>query len=353
MANPADEWSSADLKALTAGGLINEDVMAKIWDISQIPLPFTDIVGTDTHDNSYTEWTIDALGAVDLTNAVIDGLDAVTTDAAGGSRVGNQGQISDKGVSVTERAQASRVIGRANELSYQVMMRQQELLRDIEAIALSPQASVADDGASTAGKAGGFPSWLTTNTSVGASPGADGGFNTTTKIVDAPTAGDGRGFTETIMKASILSAYIANGNVTHIMSTPTLIQKLNTWLLSSSANIAAPTANVTGTSPVKQVAQGAVNVYATDFNTVLVIEPNRLQQTYNSGDATPVPVVDVLYIDPSKVAISKMYGVRVKPLGKTGLADKRQMSADWTVKVYNEAAHAVDRDILPGTAVVA
>lgn len=345
MANPADEWSSADLKALAAGGLINEDVMAKIWDISRIPLPFLDLIGRDTHDNAFTEWTIDALASPDVTNAVIDGADAVTTDAAGGSRVGNHSQISDKGVSVTQRAQKSRVIGRANELSYQVMMRQQELMRDIEAICLTNQASIADNGSSTAGKSGGFPAWLETNTSVGAT-GSDGGFNTSTKVVDAPSAGTGRAFSETIMKASVLSAFVANGNITHVMSVPNLISRLNKFLLSSSANVAAPTANVTGTSAVQQVAQGAVNVFATDFNTVLIIIPNRLQQLVSA-------LTDVLYIDPTKVALSFMEGVNVKPIAKSGLADKRQMSADWTLKVYNEAAHAVDRDILPTSAVVA
>lgn len=345
MANPADEWSSADLKALLAGGLINEDVMAKIWDISRIPLPFTDLIMTDSHDNSFTEWTIDALGAVDLANAIIDGADAITTDAAGGSRVGNHSQISDKGVSVTQRAQKSRVIGRANELSYQVMMRQMELKRDIEAISLTPQASIADDGSAVPGKTGGYSAWLVTNATFGAT-GSNGGFNTGTKIVDAPTAGTGRAFSETLLKATVLSVYNANGNITHLMSVPDLISRLNTFLLTSSANVATPTANVTGTVPVQQVAQGAVNVYATDFNTVLIIEPNRLQQLVAA-------LTDVFYIDPTKVAISFMENVNVKTIAKLGLADKRQMSADWTVKVYNEAAHGVDRDILPTSAVVA
>ncbi|MEE8481715.1 MAG: DUF5309 family protein [Acidiferrobacterales bacterium] len=346
MANPADEWSSADLKALTAGGLITEDVMAKIWDISRIPLPFTDIIGTDSHKNAYAEWTQDSLAAPDITNAVVDGADAVATDAAGGGRVGNHSQISQKAVSVTQRAQHSAVIGRANELSYQVMMRQQECKRDIEAIMLTQQASIADSGTSTPGKSGGFSSWLETNTSNGAT-GSDGGFNTSTKVVDAADGGNIRAFTEVMLKASVLKAYNANGNVTHIMSTPELIQKLNTFLLSSSANIATPTANVTGTSPVKQVAQGAVNVYATDFNTVLIIEPNRLQVNITGNEA------DVFYIDPTKVAISFLEGMNVKPLAKVGLADKRQMSADWTLKVYDEAAHAIDRGIDDSAAVTA
>ena len=346
MANPADEWSSADLKALVAGGLINEDVMSKIWDISRIALPFTDLIGTDTHDNSFTEWTQDALGAVDTSNAIIDGADAVTTNAAGGGRVGNHSQISDKGVSVTQRAQKSNVIGRANELSYQIMMRQQELMRDIEAISMLPQASLADNGSSVAGLTGGFSAWLETNATFGAT-GSNGGFNTTTKIVDAPGAGTSRVYSETLLKAAVLSVFVANGNITHLMSVPSLISRLNTFLLTSSANVAAPTANVTGTVPVQQVAQGAVNVYATDFNTVLIIEPNRLQQLDGASEC------DVLYIDPTKVAISFLERINVKPIAKLGLADKRQMSADWTVKVYNEAAHGVDRDIEPTSVVVA
>jgi len=346
MANPADEWSSADLKALLAGGLINEDVMAKIWDISRIPLPFTDLIMTDTHKNSFSEWTIDALASPDITNAIIDGADAVTDDAAGGVRVGNHSQISDKGVSVTQRAQNSNVIGRANELSYQVMMRQQELRRDIEAISMLPQASLADDGSAVAGLTGGFSAWLETNATFGAT-GANGGFDTATKIVDAPSAGTSRVYSETLLKSAVLSVYVANGNITHLMSVPDLITRLNTFLLSSSANVAAPTANVTGTVPVQQVAQGAVNVYATDFNTVLIIEPNRLQALDGAGEC------DVLYIDPTKVAISFLENINVKPIAKLGLADKRQMSADWMVKVYNEAAHGVDRDIEPTSPVVA
>ena len=47
---------SANLKSVQAGGLIREDVMDKIWDISKIPLPFTDMVGASGKSkNSYKE----------------------------------------------------------------------------------------------------------------------------------------------------------------------------------------------------------------------------------------------------------------------------------------------------------
>jgi hypothetical protein len=353
MANPADEWSSADLKALKNGGLINEDVMQKIWDISRIPLPFTDLIGTDSHTNAFMSWTQDELAAPDITNAVIDGADASGNDAAGGVRVGNHSQISDKVVSVTQRANNSDTIGRSNELSYQLMMRQQELKRDVEAIMLLNQASIADDGDTVAGLSGGFPSWLETNTSSGTG-GSDGGFNTTTALVAAATAGDARVLTEGLIRDAVEDAYIAGGNVTHLMTSAPLVRRLNTFLFSSGASIATPTSNVAGTGGTKaQTGQGYINAFITDFGTTLVIEPNRLQQTYNSGDTTPVPVVDTFLIDPSKVALSVQQGLQVEPIAKTGLADKRQMSMDWSLKVYSEAAHAVIRDCLPTGTVTA
>ena len=67
---------SADLKAATYKGLIREDVMNRIFDISRIPLPFTDMIGTDTHSNEYTEWTLDVLATPNTANAVVDGSDA-------------------------------------------------------------------------------------------------------------------------------------------------------------------------------------------------------------------------------------------------------------------------------------
>ena len=150
--------SSAGLKdvgypenAVDIRGLINEDVMQKIWDISKIPLPFTDMIGSGSSKNSYKEWTTDELAAPDNTNATVDGADATGDDTKQGDRVGNHHQIPDKIVKVSTRAQNSDTIGRANELAYQVMRRQQELKRDVEAIVLTNQASVADDGDTTAG----------------------------------------------------------------------------------------------------------------------------------------------------------------------------------------------------------
>jgi len=347
----SDYWSSADLKALNAGGLINEDVMRKIFNISRIPLVFQDAIGVgEPASNAYTEWTQDSQASVDTSNAVVDGADASGNNAAGGSRVGNHCQISDKLVEVTERAQASDVIGRANELMYQLAMRQHDLLRDCEAILLLNQASVADDGNTTAGKVGGFPAWLETNALRGTS-GADGGFNTSTKVVDAPTAGQSRVLlTDTHLKELIEDVYLSNGDPTILMSVPQLIRRLNAFVLANPTTfaIATPTANVEGAGPgVEQTAQGYISFLKTDFGFLLKLLPNRLQQTYSSGDSSAVSVCDLLLIDPNLVEVAELIGIHAEPLAKLGLADRRMLSRDYTLRVGDEKAHGVVADLLP------
>jgi len=347
--------TAAELRDADAGGFIHEDVLDQIFNLDmQIPTPFLDAIGTGSFSNPYSEWTMDDLAAPDLTNAVIDGSDASGQQAAVGTRVGNHAQISDKVVSVSERSEDVASIGSAGGLAYQTGRRLQELRRDVEAIALSHQASLADDGSAVAGKTGAFPSWLTTNTSFGATPGADGGFNTSTKVVDAPVDGDSRGLTATLLGDVIELVYTAGGNPTIAMSTPKMIKALAKYLFTT-PNAAVPTANISGQGGrVNQTSQGYINVMVTDFGTTLELIPNRLMQVYPSGDTVPVAgCTDLLLIDPQYVQIAYLGGYKVQPLAKLGLSVRRQLSVDWMVKVTREDAHGALRDLNPATAVVA
>jgi hypothetical protein len=351
MAAPADYLDTADLKNVDAGGLVREDVLEQIFDISEIPTPFLDLVREDTCRNSYTEWTEDELDAPDTTNAVVSGSDVSPDTSATGARVGNHTQISVKGVSVTERAQNTDQIGFGDTLAYKTMRKMQELRRDVEAIALMNQASVADDNNTTAGKAGGFSAWLSTHSYSGTG-GAAGGFNNTTKVVDAATPGDGRALTWEMVATAIESVYEVGGNVTTLMSVPAITKRLGRYLFST-PYAAAPTQNVGGTSPTDQVSQGYIDMFRTDFGFTMKIVPNRLQQVYDSGDTVPVDVADVFLIDPEHVGIGYLHSYKVEPLAKLGLSHRRMISVDWTVKCFLERAHAVIRDIIPTSAVTA
>lgn len=385
---------AADLRGSINNGLIREDVMNKIFDISRIPLPFTDIIGTESSSSPYKEWTVDALSAPNLNNAVVDGSDASGNDTVLGGRVGNHHQVSQKVVKVSFRANASDVIGRANELAYQISRRQQELRRDVEAIMLSNQGSVADDGNSTAGKAGGLPSWLVTNNVSGygyGTGGAKGGFTASTKVTSARTVSTAkRALTETFVRNAVQDVYTQGGDPSILMSTPGVIRKMSEYMFTSSARVATLMSDTEG-SKSQATAMGSVNVFVTDFGTLKMV-PNRLQQPHGDGtsvtagsfvvgtvyvintigttdftligaSANTVGAIftatgvgsgtgtakaacsDVFIIDPEFLAISYLKGYRTEELAKTGLAENRQMSVDWTLIVNNEKSHAIIGDI--------
>jgi hypothetical protein len=323
---------SANLKAVTRGGLIREDVMDKIWDISKIPLPFTDMIGSTTSKNEYKEWTTDELATPDVTNAIVDGSDASGNDTATGSRVGNHHQISDKVVRVSYRSDASDTIGRTKELSYQLMRRQQELRRDVEAIALLNQASVADDGNTVAGKVGGLPSWLET-TSIN---GTAGGFNLSTGLTVARTPDAAAvALTEENIRDAVESVYSQGGDPTKLMTVPAIIRKLSEYLFTSSARVATLMSDQ-GKSREAAAALGSVNVFVTDFGTLTMV-PNRLQQTYTATTTA----ADVFILDPEYLSLCYLKGYQTDTLAKTGLAENRQMSVDWSLIVNTEKAHGI------------
>lgn len=339
-------WDESDLKALNAGGLVREDVMDRIWDISEIPLEFLDLAGFGSAEQSKHEWTIDEYPAPDVNNANWSGQDASGNDASGGTRVANHCQNSDKSLQVTHRAQATNTVGRENERAYQIMRAQEKLRRDMEAMCLLNQASVVDVPGTTAGRAAGLDAWLETNVEVGAT-GAVGGFNTGTELVDAATNGTARALSEATLSAAIESCYNNNGNPTVLMSVPGIIKRLSRYLFGA-ATIATPTANVRGDGGgVAQTAQGYINVLVTDFGFTLEMVPNRLQQYTAGNEAT------VFGIDPAYVSVDLLEGFRTYPLGKAGTADKDQVNVDWTLGVYNEKAHFSVRDIDDASAVTA
>ncbi len=335
---------SADLKAVLVNGLIREDVMNKIWDISRIPLPFTDMVGSGSAKNEYKEWTTDVLAAPDVTNAVVDGSDATGNDTKTGARVGNHHQISDKVVRVSYRADASDTIGRAKELSYQMIRRQQELRRDVEAIALENQASVADNGDAIAGKVGGLPTWLTTNAviktggSVGGFDNGGGGTTVTTAYTPATAVAP---LSETDIRDVVEGVYNEGGNSTKMMTIPGLCRKFSEYLFTSSARVATLMSDQ-GKSREKAAALGAVNVFVTDFGTLDIV-PNRLQQKQTTASADDSAIVFIL--DPEYLSLCYLKGYRTDTLAKTGLAENRQMSVDWSLVVNTEVAHGMITDV--------
>ena len=339
---------SFDLKSIAKGGVINEDVMQRIFDISKIPLPFTDLVGSTTHKNERFDWVVDELRAPDVTNARVDGSDAGAAAEAGGARVGNHSQISDEVIAVSYRADASDTIGRTKELAYRITRGNQQIRRDVEAIALNNQASVAGTD-SVAGVTGGLPSWI--ETTVMNADGSDatasaGGHNMTTGLTEKFTVGDGKALSFQAVKDAIQGVYEQGGEVTHLMSNPGVIGALSTYMFDNEARVATLTSDQGAPANSKATALSSVNVLVSDFGTIKLV-PNRLQPLDENGNAV------AFLIDPEYVSLSYLEGYRTDQLAKTGLAEKRQISVDWGVRCHTEKAHGMIINIDPSAEAVA
>lgn len=197
---------------------IREDLSNIISNIDPEVTPFQSMIGTQRIKNTYTEWQKDTLATPTTANAEVEGFLYAYTDPAPTVRVGNYVQILSKTAQVSKTADAVNTAGREKEMAYQVQKRAKELKRDREKILLNNQASFA--GFSTAArKLGGLPAWIETNARRGTG-GADGGFQSSTKVVDAATdatTGDLRAFTETLTKDILQDVFINSGDQVDIL----------------------------------------------------------------------------------------------------------------------------------------
>lgn len=354
MATPGDYLDADDLKDIALGGFINEDFMRKIQDASVGVKPvLLDMIPTVPVSNPKKSWPEDQLDAPS-DSSVISGSDATLAAQTMPSavRVQNHAQTNVKVVGVTERAQnVDSVTG--NTLAYRTMRKLLELKRDVEYRVLGNQASVEDNGDNTKGVTAGLGAWIKTNSYSGAT-GAAGGYNSGTGLVAAPTPGNKRALTATLIRTGIQAIYEAGGaeNGLVIMSIPTVIKKLSEFLRTDNTyNFVRPVANISGTSAETQVAQGWTDEAITDFGVRLKLVANRLQPTYTAADTGTV--ANVFILDTDYLAKGFLHDYKVEPLAKVGLSHRRMLSVDWMSLCLLERVQAVVRDVDPTLAVTA
>lgn len=332
----ANNLDHANLNAAESGGVVNESVMQKIWEIDKFPLVLTDMCSSGTHGNQYNEYTTDELGDTDTDNAAVDGEDITGNDAQVGERVGNYTQTSTKIVQVSTRANAADSVGRQGSLSYQVSQNQKRLRRDVEAIMCSSQASLEGDALTIPGRTAGLGAWLETNV-VGGLGFIAGGFDSSTNLIDAPTHGTPEAISEAKIKDIVQAIYQEGGEAMYLMARPEVIRLISEYYFTDTAKAASMVNdNASGTS--KLTAYSSTNVIVTDFG-VLNLVANRLQPVTAAGAST------AYILDPKHLEQSFMRGYRTEPLGKTGLSEKRLMSADFQLNVLNEKSQGAVFDV--------
>ena len=295
-----------------------EDLTDVIYDISPTDTPIMSSIGKTKATSVNHEWQTDSLAAATTSNALVEGATASEATLSPTVRLGNLTQIVGKTVMVSGTLLASDLAGRKSEMAYQLAKASAEIKRDIETIITANQGQEAGTSGSVARKMGSLLSYIKSNTnkSTGTTTGAD----PTTLGVSTRVDGTTRVFTETILKDVISKVFVSGGTPSVLIVSPALKQ-----VVSGFTGLAAQRYQVP-TSGQATILAGA-DLYQSDFG-VLQIVPNRFMRTR-----------DALVLDPEYAALAYLRPFQTNDIAKVGDADKKQILAELTLEVRNEAAH--------------
>lgn len=317
------------VQTYTQSGGTFEDLSDMIYMISPQETPFLSMAKRAKATNVLHEHLTDALASANTANAQIEGDDASAAAAVAVNRVKNYCQISTKTIIVSGTQAASNTAGR-NELKWQLMKGSAEIKRDMEAILTGNNASSAG-GAATARTLAGLEAWLSTNkTSLGSAAGTTAGYSTSTGLVAAPTDSNEAGklsFELVHLKAILRECWTQGGSPQVVMAGP-----VNKMRISGFTGIATLYREAAATSAGTKII-GAADILVHDFGEVRIV-PSRF-----SRERT-VLVLDMDYWD-----VAYLRPFAVSPIAKSGDAEKRLLTVEYTLGSRQQAASGKIADV--------
>jgi hypothetical protein len=295
-----------------------EDLTDVIYDISPTETPIMSTIGKTKATSVTHEWQTDSLAAATTANALVEGASASEATITPTTRLANLTQIVGKTVMVSGTLLASDLAGRKSEMAYQLAKASAEIKRDIETIITANQGQAAGSSGSSARKMGSLLSYIKTNTSKNGT--SVTGVDPTTLGVSTRTDGTTRAFTETILKDVIAKVFASGGTPSALFGSPAQKQVVSAFTGLAAQRYQVPT------SGQATILAGA-DLYQSDFG-VLQIVPNRFMRTR-----------DALILDPEYAALAYLRPFQTNDIAKVGDSDKKQILAELTLEVRNEAAH--------------
>lgn len=293
-----------------------EDLVNAIYRIDPEDTPFTNSIPRTKAVAVLHEWSTQALGAVNTTNARLEG-DALTRAAATTpARVVNYCQISSKDATVTGTDRAVSIAGIEDMMDYQMSLKSVELRKDMEAILLgnTGQAAGATNVARTLRS---FNAWFSGNASRGTG-GADS-TAATAAATDGNTTNGLRTFDETLLKAAIKAAFDDGGKPSRI------------FLGSGNKQVFS---GFTGRANSREIIGNndkilaSASIYGSDFGDLMVI-PNRTQRAR-----------DVFIVDTTKVALAGLRMFERQEIARVGDAYTADLISEYTLEMRHANAHA-------------
>jgi len=304
---------------------IREDLSDALASISPTETIFMSSIGTRNVDNTYFEWSeVDLAAAAD--NRAVEGDAATNSAPTNAVRKGNYTQISTKTVEVSSTNQAVNGVADAQTVAKQVAYKLSEMKRDMEKMLLDNVAASAGS-ASTARQTAGLPAFLTTNTARGTG-GADGTTSGSgsagypnAAATDA-SAANLRAITETLLKGVIADCWDAGAEPSVVLCGSSNKQTISTF-----------TGNATRYKEAEDSKlNAAIDVYISDFGELQIVPARHIRAR------------DVFVLDPNYAAVAYLQTAKQEPLAKTGLSERRLISAEYGLQVTSEKAHGVIAD---------
>ncbi len=302
---------------------IREDLAPALASISPTETIFMSTIGTRNVDNTYFEWSEVDLAAAASNRQIEGDVGLSNTAPTNAVRKGNYTQISAKVVEVSSTNQAVNGVADAQTVAKQVAYKLAEMKRDMEKMLLDNVAASA--GASgTARQTAGLPAFLTTNTARGTG-GADGttsGSGSAGYPDAAATDGTQRAITETILKGVIADCWDAGAEPSVVLCGSSNKQTISTF-----------TGNATRYKEAEDSKlNAAIDVYISDFGELQIVPARHIRAR------------DVFVLDPNYAAVAFLQTAKQEPLAKTGLSERRLISAEYGLQVTSQKAHGVVAD---------
>ena len=354
--------TALDMIAVEAGGVVKEDVMKKLFDLSPVDRPCIDSIGTDSAHNIKKEFTDEVLEVPSAVNTYYENQDlSGEVDNVYGQRYYNLCQQMGKTIKLSQRGQEVDTTYEQREFAKQLLKRGEALRRDEEAAAVSRNAATAEVAATSGALMAGMATWAIHNTQRGAG-GADAVLDGSTNVgggpTTAPTEGNKRALTETMLRTAIRSGWDDGAMFSHLMSTGTMIETISNYMFTSSARVATLESEVSqgnrkgvgdgnGAGAGGVVAQGSVNMFVGNFGTI-ILTPNRQMTTYTAADTGDV--VDVLLFDKRYPVMSYLNGYKTQPISANGLYKQTTLYVDSTFIPGATRGITTIADITPGDA---
>ena len=305
---------------------LREDLWNVISNISPMERPFTSNIDKIDAKARTHEWLTDSLATAG-SNKQIEGDDATYTTAVTVTRLANTCQIMRKSFIVSGTLESVDKAGRKSEIKYQLMKAGNELLRDLEWTALSPQIGSVG-GSGTARQMAGVEAWIPSTDNSG--NGVRGGNADSSGSTAAYTSPGGGAVTDgtntTLSSTGLLTAlglaWDDGGDVDTILTGKFQRNRIRTF-----GNLATNQIQLNkGGEPVKLI--DSVEVYVSDYGKHKLVMSRFMRPE------------TVLCLQMDKWALAELRPMKTEKLAKTGDAEKHMVLWEGTLVCRNPNASA-------------